>query len=299
MAYSGGGSLIQPLILVESLGTALLIFIIVSKIAAHRIDQSWQDKLPSTKRDRLIRRYCTPLFQGRFKRSMRRALDRNPVAWLQQYSWKARAGKWSLCLAFVILECVMTGRSLSEIQQLQIIITVVLAVVFTFVGVNSFLEEKKSGALELILITPLSVNQIILGRVWGLWKQFLPAGLVIAGFFIAATHSMTIYHEPGEMFMPFLCVPFGYLSLPFLATYSSLRVKNLIVAAVLTWIALALAPTLGFGLLHEICCRLHLELSEHSFVDLIYAGIILGNTAFALLACFLPRHSLSRRIYSL
>jgi ABC-type transport system involved in cytochrome c biogenesis permease component len=46
---------------------------------------------------------------------------------------------------------------------------------YTYAGVNGFLQEKKSGALELILVSPISVNQIIFGRVWGLWKQFLPS----------------------------------------------------------------------------------------------------------------------------
>jgi ABC-type Na+ efflux pump permease subunit len=43
------------------------------------------------------------------------------------------------------------------------------------------LQEKKSGALELILVSPLTVDQIVFGRVWGLWKLFLPALLVAVG----------------------------------------------------------------------------------------------------------------------
>ena len=49
----------------------------------------------------------------------------------------------------------------------------------TFAGVNSFAEEKRSGALELILVTPIPINQIILGRVRGVWEQFLPAALIL------------------------------------------------------------------------------------------------------------------------
>jgi hypothetical protein len=51
---------------------------------------------------------------------------------------------------------------------------------------------------------------------------------------------------------------------------------------------------MGVGLFNEMCWRLHSDLS----MNLVVAGALVGNAAFALLACFLLRHSLSRRIYS-
>lgn len=287
----------QALILLGSVGTSLLVFLLVISVAARRIDHSWRDKIPSAKRASLLKRYCTPIFKTSFSHRMGRALDRNPIAWLQQYSWKARVSKWGLCLAFVVLECNMMGGGLDGIERLQVLLVLVLAAVFTFVGVNSFLDEKKTGALELILITPLSVNQIIRGRVWGLWKQFFPALLILAGFYASAASSSSrfiYYREPRETMMNMMLVLTGFLTLPIFATYFALRVKNLIVAGALTWVAIILAPLMGYGAIDQLFWRLDLNMSNGS----IFGAVILGDIGFALLTAFLLRHSLSRRIYS-
>lgn len=290
-AFSG------PLLLAGSVAAAFLLFMFVIGIAARRVDHSWRDKIPSAKRASLLKRYCTPLFKTWFSRRLGHALDHNPIAWLQQYSWKARASKWGLCLAFVVLECNMMGGGLDGIERLQVLLVLVLAAVFTFVGVNSFLDEKKTGALELILITPLSVNQIIRGRVWGLWKQFFPALLILAGFYASAASSSSrfiYYREPRETMMNMMLVLTGFLTLPIFATYFALRVKNLIVAGALTWVAIILAPLMGYGAIDQLFWRLDLNMSNGS----IFGAVILGDIGFALLTAFLLRHSLSRRIYS-
>ena len=107
-----------------------------------------------------------------------------PIAWLQQYSWKARLSKWGLCLAFLLVE--VAARNADE-ERLNNPSGVAADAGrdYTFGGVSSFLEEKRSGALELLLVTPIPVNKLIFGRVWGLWKQFLPAGVVLACGYLA------------------------------------------------------------------------------------------------------------------
>ena len=332
-----------PLLLQSWLAIPLL-FLLVLRFAARRMAGSWQDKPPSLRREGWIKTFCVPLAKRRFAREMRATLEWNPIAWLQQYSWQARLSKWGLCLGLVLLECVLTTGSASDMLDAQSLMVLILAAAFTYVGVNSFLTEKKSGALELLLVTPVTPNQIIWGRVWGLWKQFLPAGLTLLALTLYAgylVHMSTFswnatYHENGGLIWRLLTSPMtmdkpglssslnrgvilygptffqhdsylmtdtpvfkifvtaiGFLTLPVFATYFALRVKNLIVAAVLTWLALFLCPYLAF--------------STHAFVsnfighpteENLYAAVFLSNLAFALLACFLLSHSLSRRIYS-
>jgi ABC-type Na+ efflux pump permease subunit len=266
----------------------LLIFYLIARFAARRVERSWQDKVPSLRRESLLRRYCTPLFQRRFRRKMQRSLDWNPIAWLQQYSWKARLGKWGLCLAFLLAEYPALNASRSWREATQTTLLWIMAGIFTFVGVSGFLEEKRSGALELILVTPISVNKLIFGRVWGLWKQFLPAGLVLALFFLCDEWN-------GDAFSDAVAVAFilafALLSLPVFATYFALRVKNLMAAAVLTWVAL----WIPFFLVLE-AGRLFLD--WYGLSQGFVLAIFFSYSAFALLACFLLRHSLSRRIYS-
>jgi hypothetical protein len=86
----------------------------------------------------------------------------------------------------------------------------------------------------------------------------------------------------------------GFLNLPVFATYFALRVKNLIVAAVLTWLALLLCPYFAFSL-HAFFAAL---LNQSTAGDSPYLDVLLSNAGFAYLACFLLWHSLSRRIYS-
>jgi len=84
----------------------------------------------------------------------------------------------------------------------------------------------------------------------------------------------------------------GFFTLPVFATYFALRVKNLIAAAVLTWVALFLplmmAPWAA------------IVSTESEMADVIWTlpAIFLSYLVFALLAVSLLRHSLSRRIYS-
>jgi ABC-type Na+ efflux pump permease subunit len=264
----------------------LLFFYVVARLAAWQIERSWQDKIPSPRRESLIRRYCTPLFHRRFRRKMQRTLDWNPIAWLQQYSWKARLSKWGLCLAFALIGCAPRHLSQDEVEIIATALLLTLAAIYTFVGVSGFLEEKRSGALELLLVTPISVNKLIFGRVWGLWKQFLPAGLVLAAFYMCWANETLI-----SALLVILTVASGFLALPFFVTYSALRVKNLILAAVLTWIAMFVA---------YLFAGAFLGLTELDQVHPIFfvAICFVSYAAFALLTCFLLRHSLSRRIYS-
>jgi hypothetical protein len=89
--------------------------------------------------------------------------------------------------------------------------------------------------MELLLVSPMTEWQIIAGRVRGLWGQFLPA--------MALLLSVWIYFsvwEPqvgGEM-MNYLCL--GYLTIPVIGLYHSLRRRAFVSAFLLT---------LGTGLL--------------------------------------------------
>jgi hypothetical protein len=267
----------------------LLIFYFVAKYAAWRIERSWQDKIPSRRRESLVRRYCTPVFGDWWRRRMQRSMDRNPIAWLQQYSLKARAAKWGLCAVFLTVEGLTMGDRPGNSGMVQMCLLLTLAGVCTFVGVSGFLEEKRSGALELLLVTPISVNKLIFGRVWGLWIQFAPAAVIWAGFAVCDMWgTSSAYLNPYEVFRQLFVMACAFFTLPVFATYFALRVKNLVVGAVLTWVALG-APAM---------------LAEETGYFLRSSGepdailVFFSYGAFAALTCFMLRHSLSRRIYS-
>ncbi len=296
LSFSAILSKIWTCLLWASPPIVLLFFYLVALFAARRIKRSWQDKIPSARRESFLRLYCAPLFRRRFRRSMQRTLDWNPIVWLQQYSWKARASKWGLCLLFVLIERAMAGAShgVSPLDNLaQVPWLVVMAGIYIFLGVSGFLEEKRSGALELLLITPISVNKLIFGRSWGLWKQFLPAGLVLLG-----AHECWIWNDQSgfNFIKEALVMPFrlacDFLVLPIFATYFALLVKNLIVAAVLTFIALCIPNAFAEEFVELFTRSYQVE------IWLMPPVVLLSFGPFTLLTCFLLRHSLSRRIYS-
>ncbi len=285
---------------------ALLLFALVISFAAWRLARSWQDKTRSLRQENLVKRYCTPLSKGRFAGRMGRVLERNPMVWLQQYSWKPRVVKWGLCLAFVLIATVLMRGNINPYHYgvtVEPFLFLTIAAGMTFAGINSFAEEKRSGALEMILVTPVPINQIIFGRVRGAWGQYLPAALILASF-DAGVHwisgemkfdrpvgfwgyeSLTHYLVSR---LPYLCV---FLTLPVIALYSALRVKNQIVAAGMTWAALLLPPLL-------VMLWGQFVIPSNNIPDTwISAGFALADLAAGLAACLLLRHRLTRRMYS-
>jgi hypothetical protein len=321
MSYGWSAHLVTPALAwrwTQALGcelaASLLTLYVALALGAAAVERSWRDKPPSVRRENWIRRFCTPLFQGWFRRRMGQALERNPVAWLQQYSWKARISKWGLCAGLMLAESWLIlwpsetnawRAGMQEMYELQLALAAVSAAMFTFAGVNGFLSEKRNGALELLLVTPISVNKIISGRAWGLWKQFLPAGLTLllgelAVLSLGATSSPHWAMGRGESWFVtdewllrlFFCVN-AFVALPVFATYAALRLKNLAGAAALTWAGIALVGA-TFGLVWSTVAAMAGELPFPVVCGLMTAI----NGGFMALAFFLLRHSLSRRIYA-
>jgi ABC-type transport system involved in cytochrome c biogenesis permease component len=277
-----------PEILAEDLTAASLALLAAIYFAGYLVERSWQDKIPPVWRQNWSRRGCAPFFSRWKDRGMRRTLEWNPIAWLQQYSWRARLSKWGLCLLFVVLEClVIDGKKPGVIDPLLTLLLVILAAAYTFAGINGFQQAKRSGALELILVSPLPVEEIIFGRVWGLWKQFLPSVLVLLVPDFAA-HGM-LYGpnsaSAGSLFwMKEMEIIAIYLTLPIFATYFALCFKNLYVAAALTWETLLLPVAFGMS------CGLPLD--APLLTCFIMAG---GNVFMGLFALNLVQTGLARR----
>jgi len=275
---------------------AVLIFILINRFAAARLRRSWQDKPASIRKEKLRRRFCVPIFTSTFKRHSRWSLGRNPIAWLQQYSWKARLTKWLLCGGALVICLLASSASNDALVGWISVLLVILGLFYVVSGVGGFMEEKRSGALELLLVTPLPARKLIFGRVWGLWKQFSPAALVLAGFywdwhgssFVLRPAWSTEGEPPPAMVCSLLfCV---FLTLPVFATYSALRVKWVWLAVALT----AAALFLPFALAGATITVLGDEPTGLSFL----LALIVWYGVFVWLACRLLQHSLARRIYA-
>ena len=113
------------------------------------------------------------------RQRLSRSLSANPIGWLQHYSPSARLVKRTWYLLIIFIEIFFSWNS-DDLLPGQKGLGLLLLLGLTFSATASFRNELETGAFELLLVTPLRESQIIVGRLRGLWRQFLPA-LVIYG----------------------------------------------------------------------------------------------------------------------
>lgn len=230
-----------------SLVVSMLVFTSVIVFAARRLKATWQDKPPTTAQIRIQKVFVRPRFFTRLLQwSNRRQLTRNPVGWLQQYSWQARLIKWGWCLLIVVV-CSLATRNVDDwLEMLKVFVMLSMA----FCAVSSFQREKETGALELLLVTPLRERQIILGRLGGVWSQFFPAFLLSTALWLYMESAlMRGYNREASILMSLLRDTLNFAFMPVVGLYYAMRMKNVVAAWLVTcglwWV---LPAVLGWGL---------------------------------------------------
>ena len=155
-------------------------------LASWRLPRSWQD----TGTDRGKRGWRGALERLRFPdrsakdRHRARLLDLSPVAWLAARHWLRPASVWvflaGVVVAFLSLARWVGNDWLNGASYLttSILVHLVLKVWIASEGPRQFAEDRRDGALELLLSTPLSVQELLRGRFVALRRQF--AGPVVA-----------------------------------------------------------------------------------------------------------------------
>ncbi|MGH7969187.1 MAG: hypothetical protein ACREIC_10725, partial [Limisphaerales bacterium] len=107
---------------------------------------------------------------------------------------------------------------------------------------GSFRRERESGVLELLLVSPLGEDQIIMGRLRGLWAQFIPAGVLLLGVwcFLTSLFGFSGFYGDGPNLQGVVYYFVGFAGVPVIGLYFSLACR--------TFLGAVLA-TLGVGLL--------------------------------------------------
>ena len=225
------------------LAGSLLIFFLVMLFAAFRLKSSWQENTSSPRQLWLQKTFCTPRFWlDRFQRRNQERLSRNPVGWLQQYSWSARLSKWGWCFAIIAFVSWLVGTDFTLLHQGCTLLKNGMLVSIAFSAVGSFQREKQNGALELLLVTPLRENQIIWGRLWGIWGQVHPAFFILILSVIAAPNRY--YANFGGDRPEFEIFPAvrDFIVVPIVGLCFALRVKNFLAAWFLTCLLTLFLP---------------------------------------------------------
>jgi ABC-type transport system involved in multi-copper enzyme maturation permease subunit len=219
---TNGGILRNPALLIPVLVAAVgFISYCLLAFAARSLHTNWQHELTESPQPAWTRNFSTSQFwRDVFRWDKSRTLDRNPIAWLQEYSWTARLTKWGWMMAILfaeiiaLLSAVANSRSFMTIQEYTCVFT---AAGMAFTAAASFRQERQTGALEILLVTPLQPWQIIWGRIWGLWCHFFPAFAVIAFTWVAS--SALVWRGT----LPMLALTTTtYLTMPVVGLYISL-----------------------------------------------------------------------------
>jgi len=244
--FPGGGrgvavSLLPVILQVTALAMAWLwcgIF-----FAAVRTRRVWREEPPSARRQWIEKQLTRPVVGlGLYRLWLRGLLERNPVGWLERRSWQGRVVTWAwLAIVITVTASALGDSTLSRVfDNLQRLLAwlLVLSIVGTVAG--SFRRERETGVLELLLISPLGARRIILGRLLGLWGQFLPAVVlfVLVWGYIAQLGGET------ESYAAIFTFLLQFVSIPVVGLYFSLRCRSFIGAFLATLAAGVLLPVL-------------------------------------------------------
>ena len=145
-----------------------------------RLPHSWQEKGAQSRTggwagwmDRV--RFPNPASRRSFRTAW---LELNPIAWLSGRFWMRSMSTWCV-LAVAALGFIYGGWRVGSSwwnSGVYLTLSIILHLIFKVWIANEvprqFVEDRRSGALELILTTPLDVGEIIAGRRLALIRQF-------------------------------------------------------------------------------------------------------------------------------
>ncbi|MFN7141828.1 MAG: ABC transporter permease subunit, partial [Limisphaerales bacterium] len=228
---------------------SLLLLGAVILVCSARLQRNWQDKPMSAKQQKVYNLFCSPRFLlGYFRKWQQHKLTRNPVGWLQSYSWSARVSTWGWCGLIILVESfIVITAQYRWLITFQNALQTALLISIAFSAVNSFQRERQTGALELILVTPIQEKELILGRLRGIWEQFLPAFLVLifSTWYMQELYSDNFFNRRrDDAGFGWLWSIWQFLSIPVVGLYFGLRFRSMLSAWFLTCACYFLLPLL-------------------------------------------------------
>jgi ABC-type transport system involved in multi-copper enzyme maturation permease subunit len=236
---------------------AFLLLLIMLRLAARNVRRTWQDKPRPPWQLWLEKTFCRPvLLRETLRRWLRWKLEHNPVGWLEQRTWSARLMSWSwLAVLISVYSVALTDLQFyrNHFQRVQNVLAVGLFLSMAAAAAGSFRRERDNGVLQLLLVSPLKVGQIVGGRLRGLWGQFLPAMLLLLGvwaYIDEAVFGSLWWRRQSTVDTRFLFYASSYVCTPIIGLYFSLRERAYAKALLATVAMAALFPFAGLGILN-------------------------------------------------
>ena len=156
-------------------------------LACLLLPRTWQEKTAKTATVRESRAYAWKFGGAKSRREFRRKLiEPNPVLWL---ACRERWQSWAFWLVSLLIAGGAAAMIVSNSQFVGWLLWSYVGGALTLVlylGIASqasrfFVEAQRSGLIELLLATPLTVNQIVQGQWRGLLRMFgAPLAVLVA-----------------------------------------------------------------------------------------------------------------------
>jgi ABC-type transport system involved in multi-copper enzyme maturation permease subunit len=120
----------------------------------------------------------------------------------------------------------------------QSILATLLAGSLALSAAGSFRRERETGVLELLLVAPLTEWEVLLGRVKGLWTQFLPAIILLCAVWFWGSTFLSQTSEVPSI----LTYVVTFATLPVVGLYFSLAKPNFVSALIWTVLVQVVLP---------------------------------------------------------
>jgi ABC-type Na+ efflux pump permease subunit len=277
-------------------------------LASCRLPHSWQDGTQEPRqrgwRSRLERlRFPTAARRSAFRT---RLLELGPLVWLTGRHWLRPLLVWAFLVGSVVL-CFLVSRLLGASGNpdeagtcfiISILCHFVLKVWIASEAPRQFIEDRRSGAMELLLATPLTVGEVLRGRLVALHRQFggpivavlMGDALLLTWTFRQITTDTDENYWLGFLLLRMAFLPFDGYTLAWVGLWKGMTARSgrataMTVTRVLTlpWIIyLALLTLLAF-----MSIKSSSKTSTQSLTQTLMLGgwavISIGNNVFWLL----------------
>ena len=191
--------------------------------ASWRLPRSWQQGATEPGRRGFRNRLERMRFPTRERRDAFRArlLEHSPAAWLAGRHWLRPLSVWAfllLAVAAFLLLAWQVGRDWwngGVYLTTSILLHLVLKVWMANESSRQIVDDRASGALELLLSTPLSVPEILRGLIVPLRRQFVGPILAVlvadAAFLLASVSKDMSNSDDANMWTVFWLLRMGFL----------------------------------------------------------------------------------------
>ena len=203
---------------------------------------------------------------------------------------------WICSTILISVFCLILLDARSNFVGIQILVCYGLMMAVAASAAGSFHRERETGFLELLLVSPLNEQQILGGRLRGLWSQFMPAVLLLVASWLYL--SIERGSRYGRFETLFWTCSSAFFAVPIVGLYYSLRRRSFISAWLCTLATALFLPNVTGRLLTttvQLCFQIN---TKHTEIQVLFFTSCI-QIIFALWTAMRLHRNLIRRSFAM